>query len=174
MSSPLYLQKNLADDLYRDHHPWLREWLRRRLNCSETAADLAQDTFLRILVKPYVLDGIAGTRKLLTTVAGRLCVDLWRRRDIEKTWLETLAHYPEQFEPSPEHRTLVIEALCELDAMLGTLPNNVATTFLLAQIHGLPYREIAEHLQVSERMVKKYMAQAVFQCAVMEAGLDIG
>lgn len=35
--------------LYLDHHGWLHGWLRRRLDCTDTAADLAHDTFLRLL-----------------------------------------------------------------------------------------------------------------------------
>lgn len=31
--------------LYREHRGWLQDWLRRRLDCSEQAADLTQDTF---------------------------------------------------------------------------------------------------------------------------------
>ena len=30
--------------LYADHHGWLSGWLRSRVGCSHTAADLAQDT----------------------------------------------------------------------------------------------------------------------------------
>ncbi|WP_313062038.1 sigma factor, partial [Pseudomonas rhodesiae] len=36
--------------LYRDHHGWLQGWLRKRLGDREHAADVAQDTFLRLLV----------------------------------------------------------------------------------------------------------------------------
>jgi RNA polymerase sigma-70 factor (ECF subfamily) len=36
--------------------------------------------------------------------------------------------------------------------------------FLLAQLDGLTYAQIAGQLDVSERMVKKYMAQAMLQC----------
>lgn len=37
------------ETLYADHHGWLRGWLGRRLGNSSDAADLAQDTFLRLL-----------------------------------------------------------------------------------------------------------------------------
>ena len=40
--------------LYRQQHSWLTRWLRLRLNCSQSAADLAQDTFLRLLNKQHV------------------------------------------------------------------------------------------------------------------------
>ena len=42
--------------LYQDHHGWLQGWLRRRLGCAENAADLAQDTFARLLASRRVLD----------------------------------------------------------------------------------------------------------------------
>lgn len=35
--------------LYSDHHGWLQDWLRRRLGNAFDAADLAHDTFLRVL-----------------------------------------------------------------------------------------------------------------------------
>ena len=38
--------------LYRDHHGWLYGWLRRRLGNAADAADLAQDAFLRLLIRP--------------------------------------------------------------------------------------------------------------------------
>jgi len=34
----------------------------------------------------------------------------------------------------------------------------------MAQLDGLTYGAIAEHIGVSERMVKKYMAQAMLHC----------
>ena len=41
--------------------------------------------------------------------------------------------------------------------------------FVLAQIHEMTYREIGAELGVSERMVKKYMAQAMLQCLLFQA-----
>ncbi|AXM96565.1 sigma factor [Pseudomonas plecoglossicida] len=35
--------------VYTEHNTWLKQWLYRKLGCSAQAADLAQDTFLRIL-----------------------------------------------------------------------------------------------------------------------------
>ena len=54
--------------------------------------------------------------------------------------------------------------------MLRTLPAKARTAFLLAQVHGLTYREIAGQIAVSERTVKKYMAQAMYQCLLLEIG----
>lgn len=158
-----------VDNLYREHQPWLRQWLRRKVGCAETAADLAQDTFLRIITKPYFFESALNARAFLSKVANGLCIDLWRRQQIEQAWLETLACRPQLEVPSPEVQLLMIEALCRVDAMLCNLPEKVATAFLLAQVEGLTYREIALQLGVSERMIKKYMAQAMLHCALIDA-----
>ncbi|QGZ65073.1 sigma-70 family RNA polymerase sigma factor [Paraburkholderia acidisoli] len=160
-------------DLYSDHHGWLFGWLRRRLGNGADAADLAHDTFVRLLVKPAARGFANGieARGYLRTVAGGLCIDLWRRRDVEQAWLDTLAALPEPWEPSPEQRAIVVETLVQIGAMLGRLPQKACEAFVMAQIDGVRYREIAAHLGVSERMVKKYVAQGMLQCALIDAGL---
>lgn len=158
--------------LYRQHHPWLQGLLRGRLGCGDTAADLAQDAFLRLLNTPRHFDSDEGARAYLSRMAKGLCVDHWRRLDIEHAWQETLAVHGEARLPSVEHEQIVIETLCEIDRMLERLPEKVATAFLGSQLQGKPYRQIAVELGVSERMVKKYMAQAMLQCALIEAGFE--
>lgn len=155
--------------LYEEHHLWLRHWLRRKLGCSEVAADLAQETFMRLISRPRVLDSNPGVKAFLSTIAKGLCIDFWRRQEIEQAWLEALAAHPEITVSSPETHLLMIEALARVDAMLRSLPTKVTTAFLLSQLEGLTYREIADHLGVSDRMVKKYMAQAMLQCALIDA-----
>lgn len=156
--------------LYISHNDWLVGWLRQRVGCVETAADLAQDTFVRLLNKPrpvkYVKQGDTRARAYLGTIARGLCIDHWRRRDVEQAWLEALAANPEAVEPSPEQRLLVIEALLAFNAMLRQLPQQVADAFIMSQVEGLTYKEIATQLKVSERTVKKYMARAVLHCAL--------
>lgn len=76
--------------LYRDHHGWLAGWLRRKLGNGHDAADLAHDTFLRILAARNAA-AIEEPRKYLATIAKGLVVDRFRRQSIEAAWLETLA-----------------------------------------------------------------------------------
>lgn len=156
--------------LYSHHHGWLFSLLKRRLGCAEDAADLAQDAFIRLLLRPREFDNSGGARAYLTTVAKGLCIDLWRRREVEQAWLAAIAAKPEVFSPSPEHAAIVLETLYDVNHMLRCLPQKVAKAFIYSQIDGLTYREIAVRLDVSERMVKKYMARAMYECAVLELG----
>jgi len=158
--------------LYLRHSPWLLLFLRRRLGHHWDAADLLHDTFLRVLRRPFTLDSQSAERAYLANIAKGLCIDHWRHQQIEHAWLESLAAQPMRLQPSAEHSVLIVETLVEIDAMLQRLPNKVRDAFLMAQVDGLTYARIAERLAVSERMVKKYMAQALLHCAMLEAELD--
>lgn len=153
------------DRLYAEHHGWLRGWLRRRLDNHGDAADLAQDTFVRVL-RARSSGEIREPRQYLVTIARGLVVDLFRRRAIERQYLDLLAALPEPQAPSPETRALVIETLMELDAMLSGLGPRVRQTFLLSQCDGLTYPEIAEKLGISLRSVNNYMARAMEHCCL--------
>jgi len=152
-----------VEALYCDHHGWLQGWLRRKLGNAFDAADLAHDTFLKLLGERKIA-ALREPRAYLATVAHSLAVNLWRRQEIERAYLDTLAGLPEKSFPPPETRALVLETLCELDALLDRLNPKARSAFLFARLDGLTYGEIAARLQVSERMVKKYMAQAMLHC----------
>lgn len=156
------LQQQIAG-LYCDHHGWLHGWLRRKLGCTHQAADLAQDTFVRALLAPR-LDELREPRAWLTTVAHGLMVNHLRRQDLERAYLEALAAQPVPHAPSPEERAMVLETLHEIDALLDGLPPKARSAFLLSQLEGLKYADIATRLGVSVSMVKKYMLQAMTHC----------
>lgn len=157
--------------LYADHHGWLQALLRRRLGNGFDAADLAHDAFVRLLAKPRSFDSFDGARAYLSTVARGLCVDLWRRREIEQAWLAALAAQPEAYACSAEQQASVLQALGEVDAMLRSLPAKVAQAFVLAMVHGMTDKEVAAQLGVSDRMVRKYMARALLHCMLLEASM---
>lgn len=153
--------------LYREHHGWLRNWILRRVDSSAEAADLAQDTFVKVLASPDNLGRLADLRQprsFLATLAQRTVVDYLRRRTLERAWLETLAQQPEAVAISPETRLLLLETLIEIDAMLDGLGPRVRQAFLWSQLEGLGYAEIAARLGVTVSSVKKYMAKATEHC----------
>lgn len=153
---------------YRSHHKWLYGLLQRHSGCSETAAELAQDTFLRLLIRHQDLKQINEPRAYLSHIARCLLANHWRRCDIERAYLEVLSQQPERTEPSPETRHAIIETLYRIDAMLQDLPAKVRQAFLLSRLEDVRYADIAKTLKVSERMVKKYMAQAMLHCLRLE------
>jgi len=156
-----------VEAIYRDHHGWLLCWLRGRLGTANHAVDLAHDTFLRLLVSRDA-PALREPRAFLRTLAHGVVVNHWRRQDMERAWLEAQACLPEPLAPSPEERLVALETLCRIDAMLDSLNPKARSAFLLSQLDGLTYAAIAAQLGVSERMVKKYMAQAMLACLLLD------
>jgi RNA polymerase sigma factor (sigma-70 family) len=167
MATQGMVRQQLVHRLYVDHQGWLNGWLRRQLGCSQKAADLAQDTFARVLTKDHGLDAIREPRAYLHTIARGLLINHWRRKRIEQAYLDAIMLQPEAVMPSPESQALVVETLMQVDAMLARLPTKVRRAFLLSQLHGMTYAAIGAELGVSERMVKKYMAQAMLHCLML-------
>lgn len=156
-------QDRSLTQFYEAHNDWLQGWLRKRIGCSHDAADLSQDTFIQIVSARNVAQ-IEEPRAFLVTLARRVIYNFWRRRDVERAYLAELAHLPEALVPSEEDRALVLEALQQIDAVLGALKPRVREVFFLNQLHALSYREIGEQTGMPVITVRRYMAQAMRAC----------
>ncbi|MDU9413733.1 sigma-70 family RNA polymerase sigma factor [Pseudomonas sp. zfem005] len=171
MSASAYLTSPSLETLYCDHHGWLQVWLRRHLGHASDAADLAHDTFLRLIgvANPPRFASMAEARAYLRTTARNLCINLWRRQEIERAWLDTLAALPEGEYPSAEREAVVLQALEEIGGMLQALPAKAARAFTLAVVCEMTDDEVGAELGVSGRMVRKYVAQAMLACLTLRA-----
>lgn len=151
--------------LYSDHSRWLFGWLRRKLGCPADADDLVQDTFLRIVKSPE-MTALREPRRFLVTIARGLAIDLFRRRSLERLYLDALAALPEPEWPSEEERAITLETLLQIDAMLAGLGPKVRAAFILSQFDGQTYQEIAGQLGLSLRTVNNYVARAMEHCCL--------
>lgn len=168
MSRQASADHSTIECLYRAHYGELLRWLARKLGNSSQATDLAQDTFLRMLTRnqAHALDGQAlkEPRAYLKTIANGLVIDFWRRQSLEQSYLDALAQQAEPLALSPEEHALIIETLQQLSQLIEAMKPKVRTAFLMAQLDGLSYAEIAEQMGISVRTVERYMADALFHC----------
>ena len=157
LAEPLHRQEIAT--LYADHHGWLQGWLRKKLGSTACAADVAQDTFVRLLDRE---DAVAARepRAFLATVAQRVLFNHYRRQKLEEAYLEVLAQLPPLHAPSPEDRALLLATVFELDRMLDGLPPPVKRAFLLRQLDELPQEDIARQLGISLATVKRHLQRA--------------
>lgn len=158
--------KPVVQSLYQNHHPWLQSLLRKRLGNAEDAADLAQDTFLRVMRSSVPQQDILEPRRYLATIARGLVADLFRRRTLEQAYLDYLTTLPEALAPSPEEQAMAQQTFVELDRVLQGLPPKVRDAFLLAQFEELSYPEIAQRLGISLRTVSNYLTRAMEHCCL--------
>ncbi|MBT2338570.1 MULTISPECIES: sigma-70 family RNA polymerase sigma factor [Pseudomonas] len=165
---PLSSHTAAIERIYEQHHSWLYGWLRGKLQNACDAADVAHDTFVRILGARNAMQ-IREPRDYLATVARGLVIDRYRRQAIEAAYLESLSARPEPTAISEEDKALIIETLVSVDKALAGLGTRTRRIFMLSQIGGLTYQQIAGQLKVSLTTVKKHMVRALTECALIMA-----
>lgn len=157
--------------LYSSHHAWLYGWLRRKLGCPHQAADVAHDTFERVLAARDALCGVEQPRAWLTTTATRLIIDEVRRERLRQAYLAELSLSMQANDgyPSPEQTLIALQALEQLSAVLEGVSTKARAAFVRHYLDGESIAAVAVELGVSSRMVGKYLAQVLVQCARLAA-----
>lgn len=151
---------------FQEHYDDLLRFLSRRLGDLERAADVAQDTYVRLAATADPGPDLRDARAFVFRVAGNLAIDALRRDGR----LAALEAAPEAAEvvadptPTAEAQFLARERLGQLDHALGQLPANARLALLYNRVDGLTHAAIARRLGVSESMVAKYIAQALRHC----------
>ena len=164
----LLAQQFIIQDIYISHHAWLRRWLNKKVGSPCDAADLTQDTFIKLLAKSVDYSQIVEPKAYITTIARGLMINFLRRRDMEAAYsaaMLELGHGDEQFQFCAETHLIIMEKLIEIDLMMDGLPIKVRTAFLLHKLDGLSYSEIAADMGMSVISIKKYIARALIHCA---------
>lgn len=166
MPAPLIPSADPVTQIYREHHGWLSTWLRKKLGSSFDAADVAHDTFVRLMAGRRREHAGAEPRALLAHIAKGLVADHWRRRAVEDAYLAALAQVPAAEAPSPQARAIILETLHAIDAALRSLPARTREIFLLSQFDGMGYDEIARRMRLSLSTVKRHMQAAFAACLI--------
>jgi RNA polymerase sigma-70 factor (ECF subfamily) len=137
--------------------------MHRLVGSRHDAEDLAASAFTELAGVDDV-SHVRQPRALLTTIARRLTYEFWRRRDLERVYLATLAQLPAPCAPSPESVQETVQEILRIDLALQGLSAKAREAFILSQFDGLAYAEIGERLGVSASMVRKYIVQALVCC----------
>lgn len=154
-----------VEALYLRHHLALRRFLTRMCRCEETAADVAQDVYLRLLryAPRRVVD---NPKAYLFQVAANAARDRLARESARERLVD--GGPPAETVPCPrpdaEAVTLARERLAILADAVDDLPPRCREVFLLSRFDGLSNGRIAERLGISRNMVEKHIIKALLHC----------
>ncbi len=147
--------------LFRREAGDLLRFLQSRLGDPDRAADLAQETWVRVLRArlPARLDNPRG---FLLRTATNLAIDAARREKLERDYLrQEAAGGGADDRPSVERRLEAERRLRAIDAALGELPDATRQAFTMHRQRNMSYPEIAAALGVSVSMVEKHIIEAL-------------
>lgn len=140
-------------------------FLTRRLACRDTAADLTQELFLR-LMEPRATEDIRNVRAYLYRAAMNLALNHQageRRR--EALWESEVGVDAVIADThTPEHAACDAERLRAMAAALDELPPLARQVLWLTRIDGLKQAEVAKKLGVHITTVEKNLSRAVKHC----------
>lgn len=143
----------------------LRSFLTRRLGCAEAAADIVQDTYVRLAMRPdhQTHD---NPRALVFRVAANLATDHHRHQRIRDKFdggnLEEL-HIASPI-PPPDADIIDRQEDALLKEAIAELPETRRLVFLLRMSQELSYSEIARRVGISVSAVEKHMHKAIVHC----------
>jgi RNA polymerase sigma factor (sigma-70 family) len=161
--SAILLNTNQIAQLFQNHNAAIMAFLLNRVTCPETAQDLSQETYLRLLSKGEIShdENIIG---YLFRIADRLAIDYLRQSRLPKNNTVDLSEdllcpqlQPDALTELRQQCQLVLDAI-------NSLPVKYQRVFLLRKIDELSYSEIAQQLGISEKTVQRYLVNAMLHC----------
>lgn len=157
------------------HEKPLWNFLRRLVRDEAAAEDLLQETFMRVVKNAAHWKPNAKFSTWLYTIARHLAVDYLRRASHRKTLsLDAKSHDARDSdpdgrlhealagaEPGGERKALDRELATRIETALAALPDNQREVFLMREVAGLSFAEIASAVGAGEPTVKSRMRYAL-------------
>lgn len=147
--------------LYRSHTNALRSFIKSRVRCRETAAELVQETFLRMLkLEEQSLHNPVG---LAYQVARNLAIDHARHartipeHESSEFILEELADH----NSDPEMIAYKRQRLRQMEEAIAELSPQCRRVFVLHRFGGFTQAEVAGQLGISRQMVERHISKAL-------------
>ena len=128
---------------------------RHMLRDRELAEDAAGEVFLRLRASIVTYDGSAAFERWLLRVAANHCVDLLRRRRLERRWRAEETHPADPPSPAASPLTLVLvkERRGEIGRAVASLAEEYRLPLVLRYYADLSYEEIAAELAIEKSQV---------------------
>lgn len=148
------------------HESSLRAYLRAAFPSLPDLDDLVQETYLR-LIRARERGPISYARSFLFTTARNAALDLFRRRKV--VTFENVEDFKEWSlfgdEPDAGDALNQQQELAMLAEAIKCLPTRCRQTVTLRVVYGMPAREIARQLGISECTAKAQLAKGLRRCA---------
>jgi RNA polymerase sigma-70 factor (ECF subfamily) len=159
--------------LFKQHHRNLVHFIRARMGgAAADANEVAQESYVRLLQLENI-GAVSFLRAYLYRIAANLVVDrnIARRRRPELS-TESVREEVEQIaDPFEVERTvLAADEYQQLLDCLRELPPKCRQAFELHRLRELPIEQVARDMDVSERMIRKYVARALIYCRLRMDG----
>lgn len=144
------------------HYTELIGFFSRFLNDKDAAADVVQESYVRVFALTQSENVVRDLRALLYKTGKNIAIDAARRRKIEASAYETLAVLGATQVMSVEGQ---VNARLQLERLLQrvqAMPRKRQEVFVLVRVFGFTHAEAAQHLALSIASIEKHIVRAVY------------
>lgn len=149
--------------LFSEHNRSLIAFLYSKLNSLADAQEVAQETYVRLL-RLGEPERISFQKALLFRVAANLCVDRIRMRRVREQAEAEETLDQSQDRRLPEDPEMGYEKMRIVQRALAELPAKTSRAFVLHVLEGKDIASIAKTLNLTARMVRYHIANALAYC----------
>lgn len=155
--------------LFREHNRALVLFLASRLKDIQVAREVAQEAYVRVLELEN-LDAVGFLRSYLFKVAGNLAIDRIRQQQT-RARLDRISDFDDFLDNlAPERTVIAREELAFLGRVIGELPAKYQQAFRMHRLEDLPFEQIAQQMGLKERMVRRYVTNALVYLRLRREG----
>ena len=158
MAADIPLQLEI-EALFNDHRRELLWHLLKIVKCEETAADLAQESYL-ILSQTARQEEIRQPRGFLFKVATHLAFNHLRHNKVIEAKQPILAQENRET-ASAEHVASQQQRLERFQQIIDTMPPRSREIFILCKIQGMSMKEVAQTLGVTISVVENHVTRGL-------------
>ena len=154
----------------------LLNFLSRAVNDRHAAADLAQESYVRVLALQQAGEQVIEPRALLYRTARNLVIDRHRRSVVRGQSFDAgaiedgdaaagaFATLAAPAASEPETAAMSAQAVEAMLAVIGDLPLRCREAFILHKFDGLSQAEVARRMGISVTMVERHIKLAMQAC----------
>jgi len=150
--APALMDEPAFQSFHRATCASLHSYARRVLGNAAHADDIVQESYLRFLRMPAIVEDPSERRALLFRIASNLIVDHWRKRRWET---EARTDAPEVGRPDPDASLRI-----DMERTFERLSPQQRQLMWLAYVEGMDHREIASALGLGARSVRVLLHRA--------------
>ncbi len=153
--------ERVFEQVFREHYRALCSYAIKFLNEKEGAEEIVQDIFFRLWEKRETLAITSSLKSYLFRSVHNRCLNQVKHIDIREQYkVENESRIKSEEDNFSEHFNQ-FELQQQIQKAIEALPEQRKKIFKLSRFSGLKYREIAEHMDLSEKTVEAQMGKAL-------------
>lgn len=160
----------MTEDLWQEYKSRMQVYIARRVGDPDAVEDILQDVFLKAHTNRHLIKSRDSIVAWLYRVAANAIADYYRSQKASEEMPDDIA------EPEPEQNYIAELAEC-LAPLIAELPSTYQKALELAELEGLPQKDVAETLGISLSGAKsriqrgrEKLRERLLRCCDIETG----